>query len=73
LCHNRSHDLPIDDNPLGNVIRTIYSTDIHTIGWQSTIAGGGVLLGRVLYDDLVQCLVDLGGLLWTEYGDIHGM
>jgi hypothetical protein len=30
------------------VIGTTYSTDVHTMGWQSTVVGGGVLLGRVL-------------------------
>jgi len=27
------------------IIGTVYSTDVLTIGWQSSVVGGGILLG----------------------------
>lgn len=30
------------------IISTLYTTDIMEIGWQSSVVGGGVLLGQVL-------------------------
>jgi hypothetical protein len=30
------------------IIGTVYSTDVLTVGWQSSVVGGGVLLGQVL-------------------------